>query len=371
MHLGQPVAQRVHDQLQGHRVADVERVAAAGRVEVRARVAGVQPVVGGVVQAPVAQRRPELVALRSVVEHDVDQHLEPGPVQGVDHGLELGDLTAGPPRPHLGRVGLVRREVPDRVVAPVVGQPALHQERLRHALVHRQQLDGGHSEVEQMADGRLVTEPGVGALQLGRYAGVPHGEALDVHLVDDRVRVRTPGPGGVVPTERLVHDQAAWHMPGRVQRARRSGVAAGRVPEHLGPEAHSPAERPGVRVEQQLGRVAAQPRARVVTAAGAVPIGLPEAGARHEAVPHAGVVVQQRDLGLGAVAVEQAQEHGVGRGGLHGEVRPHRRARSRPGGTGCPVAPPALGRAARRWGQRCGCAVAAGAVTAVITGPPG
>ena len=46
VHLGQPVAQRVHDQLQRDRVAGVERVAAAGRVEVVARVAGRQPVVG-------------------------------------------------------------------------------------------------------------------------------------------------------------------------------------------------------------------------------------------------------------------------------------------------------------------------------------
>ena len=46
VHLGHPVAQRVHDELQHARVAHVERVAAAGEVDVRARVLGVEPVVG-------------------------------------------------------------------------------------------------------------------------------------------------------------------------------------------------------------------------------------------------------------------------------------------------------------------------------------
>ena len=172
VHLGHPVPQRVHDQLQGDRVADVEGVAAAGRVDVTARVAGVQPVVGGVVQAAETQRRAELVGLGGVVEHHVDQHLQPGPVQRVHHRLELGDLTARLPGPHRGRIALVRGEVADRVVPPVVGQPALDQERLRHAFVHRQQFDGGHPQAGQMADGRLMTQPGVGPAQLRRHAGV-------------------------------------------------------------------------------------------------------------------------------------------------------------------------------------------------------
>ena len=115
---------------------------------------------------------PELVALGGVVEHHVDQHLQPGPVQRVDHGLELVDLPPGPPGPHCGGVSLVRREIADRVVTPVVGQPALRQERLWHVFMYRQQFDGGHAEVEQMADGRLVAESGVGSAQLFGHAGV-------------------------------------------------------------------------------------------------------------------------------------------------------------------------------------------------------
>ena len=36
-----------------------------------------------------------MVALGGVVEHHVEHDLEACAVQGVDHGLELGDLAAG------------------------------------------------------------------------------------------------------------------------------------------------------------------------------------------------------------------------------------------------------------------------------------
>ena len=51
VHLGDPVAQRVHDQLQRVRVAHVQRVAGAGVVHVVARVVVDQAVVRGVVDA--------------------------------------------------------------------------------------------------------------------------------------------------------------------------------------------------------------------------------------------------------------------------------------------------------------------------------
>jgi hypothetical protein len=56
----------------------------------------VLPVVGQVVQSPMAQGRAGRAAFGRVVEDDVQQHLETGGVQGVDHLLELDDLA---PRP--------------------------------------------------------------------------------------------------------------------------------------------------------------------------------------------------------------------------------------------------------------------------------
>ena len=235
VHLGQPVAQRVHHQLQRDRVAGVQRVAAAGRVVVVAGVARLQPVIRRVVDATEAQRGSVRARLGRVVEHHVEQDFEARLVQGVDHRLELGDLAALPAVAHGGRVAVVRREEADRVVAPVVRQPPAEQERLGHVLVHGQQLDGGDAQVFQVRDRGLVTQPGVGPAQLRRYARVAHSEALDVDLVDHRVRVPVPGPVAVLPVERRVHDQAQRHVARGVEGAR--GVRVVQVMAvHLGPE---------------------------------------------------------------------------------------------------------------------------------------
>ena len=144
VHLGHPVAQRVHDQLQAVRVADVEAVPGAGGVVVEARVVGHEAVVGGVVDALERQHRAQVVALGGVVVDDVEDHLDAGLVQGPHHRLELRDLLAALAA---GGVLVVRGEEADRVVAPVVAQPALDQMRVVDELVHRQQLDRGDAEL--------------------------------------------------------------------------------------------------------------------------------------------------------------------------------------------------------------------------------
>ena len=101
-------------------------------------------------------------------------------MQRIHHRLELVDLAAGLPGPNRGRIGLMRSEVADRVVAPVVRQSALQQERLGNAFMHRQQLDRGHPEIGQVGDGRFVAQAGVRSAQLRRDARMARGEALDV-----------------------------------------------------------------------------------------------------------------------------------------------------------------------------------------------
>src|SRR6202012_377464 len=169
-----------------------------------------------------------------------------------------------------------------RVVAPVVGQAPAGQEALGHELVHRQQLDRGDLQVLQVAGGGLVAQAGVGTAQRGRYVRVLHGEALDVHVVEQGVGVRAaqrpgagPGVGGGVD------DQAAGHVGGRVGVAGGVGVAA-HVPEHVGVVGHGAADRPGVRVEQRFGGVAADAGGRVVGARGPEAVGLPGAHAGDE-----------------------------------------------------------------------------------------
>ena len=81
VHLQDPVAQRVHDQLQHVRVPHVEAVAGAGVVHVVAALSVDEPVVRGVVDALERQHRPEVVALGGVVVDDVEDHLDAGLVQ--------------------------------------------------------------------------------------------------------------------------------------------------------------------------------------------------------------------------------------------------------------------------------------------------
>ena len=89
VHVDDPVAQAVHDELEHARVPHVQRVAAPGEVLVAARVARREAVVGGVVDAAQRERGSEVVALGGVVVDHVENHLETGRVQRPHHHLEL------------------------------------------------------------------------------------------------------------------------------------------------------------------------------------------------------------------------------------------------------------------------------------------
>ena len=90
VHLLDPVVQAVEDELLHDRVVAVDRVPAAGVVHVVLRlVVGCEQVVGVVVEPLEDDRRAHVVALGGVVEDDVEDHLDPGLVQGLDHVAEL------------------------------------------------------------------------------------------------------------------------------------------------------------------------------------------------------------------------------------------------------------------------------------------
>src|SRR5262245_50199774 len=116
-------------------------------------------------------------------------------------------------------------------------------------------------------------------------------EALDVDLVDDRVGEGVPGPGPIAPGVRRVDDQAAGDVPGGVERAGHLGVVEG-IAEHLRSGPYLAVDRPGVRIEQQLGRVAAQTVARVVRPAGPITVGLAGTDVGDEPVPHLAVTLR-------------------------------------------------------------------------------
>jgi hypothetical protein len=74
------------------RIPGIQGIAGAGEIAVVALILLHEPVVGGVVGAPQADGRPQVAPLAGVVVHDVDDDLEPGFVQCLDHVFELRDL---------------------------------------------------------------------------------------------------------------------------------------------------------------------------------------------------------------------------------------------------------------------------------------
>ena len=203
MHLGHPVAQRVHDELQDLRGTHEEGVAGAGRVKVVLPIPIDQAIVGGVVDSAEGQGWSQVVALRRVVVDDVQDDLDVGRVQRLDHRLELGDLRA---RLTGCGVGIVRREVADRVVSPVVGEPLGLEGRVVGELLDRHQFDRGDPELLEVFDDRRVGHSGIGSSQFLGDVRVAHRHALDVGLVDDGLRVVVPRPVVALPVEEWVDD---------------------------------------------------------------------------------------------------------------------------------------------------------------------
>ena len=132
--LARPVTQAVDHQRLDLRVIGVERVAGARVVDVGGRVMRFQAIVGLVVQAAEADRRPVAVAFTRMVENDVEDHFHPRIVNSVYHLDEFAPRIAGCEARH-------RREECDRVIAPVIAQAALRQMVLVDVGVDRHELN--------------------------------------------------------------------------------------------------------------------------------------------------------------------------------------------------------------------------------------
>ena len=202
-HLGDPVPQRVHDQRPDLRMPGIEAVPAAAEVHVASRVVLFQPVVRGIVDSPEADGRPLLRALAGVVVDHIDEDLDPDRVQCFHHALEFAYL----PIPLSGSgITVVRGEVADGVIAPVVGQPHADQPGLGHELVDWHELDRADAEALQVADHGRMGQPSIGAPQLRRYLRMSQRQAANMDLIDDRVGVRDSRVPIVPPVEGLIYD---------------------------------------------------------------------------------------------------------------------------------------------------------------------
>ena len=197
------------------------------------------------------------------------------PAACIERTICLNSCTCWPicPRRRRRWSTPVRREEAEGVVAPVVAQALLEQRAVVDELVHRHQLDRRHAELGQVVGDRRVREAGVRAAQLLGDVRVQLGQPLHVGLVDQALVVGDVEAAVALPVEERVDDDAVQHVRRRVV-----VVARVRVAEVVAVERRVPLDRAGgrlgVRVEQQLGRVEPQARARVVRAVHAVAVAL-------------------------------------------------------------------------------------------------
>jgi hypothetical protein len=89
VHLEHPVPQAVHDELQHLRALHVQRVAAAGEVQIIPSVVVDEPIVGGIIDAPQRQGRSKVIAFSGVVVDDIEDHFYVCAVERLDHLLEF------------------------------------------------------------------------------------------------------------------------------------------------------------------------------------------------------------------------------------------------------------------------------------------
>ena len=290
MHVHDPITQRIHHQLQRIRMPHVQAVARPREIDVLARVVGYEVIVGAVVDSLECEGGAEVVALRCVVVDDVENHLESRGVERPHHLLEFGDLI-------LEGKARVGGEEADRVVAPVIREPAADEPPSADGVMNRQQLDTRHAEGAEMLDDRLGAEAEVGAAHVLWDSGMLDRHPLDMALVDHGLVPRNLRRAVTLPVERRIDHDALGHGAAGVAVVARQVLpgAAGGVAVHRIVPAHRPGDGPGVGVEDELGGIEAEALLRLVGAVDAVPVQLPGTGIGQIAVPNLIGLLSQRD----------------------------------------------------------------------------
>ena len=230
-------------------MTQIQRVAGARVVDVVALLVRHQPIVREVVDALEAQRRTALVALRRVVVDHVENDFEAGIVQTHDHLLEF--LHAAH---RIGEVARIGGEETNRVVAPVVRQPALQQMAVVDEHVNRQQLDRRDAERLDVLDHFRRRQSRERAAQRFGHGRMQLRVTAHVGFVDDRAIPRHERLRVLFPVEARVDDDALGHERRAVALVESQIVAfrADRVAETGVIPLELPDVFARVRIEQQL-----------------------------------------------------------------------------------------------------------------------
>ena len=261
-----------------------------------------------------------MVSFGGVVVHDVEDHLESRGVEGAHHVLKLPNLLTPGFRES---VLVVRREVREGIVAPVVAKVELVQSVVLNKLVHGHQFDARHTEVEQVFDAGRVREAGVGAAQLLGDTLVERAEALDVQLVDDGLVRRYAGPLHVAPVVARVDDDRFADVRIVALRVLNVDAAADFVAVHGGAPINLALDGLRVRIDEDFVGVIEIACRRVPVAVHAVAVERPREYARNEDVPDVVRLLghaEADNLPARVVRVKQAQVYPIGVLAVDGEV---------------------------------------------------
>ena len=145
-----------------------------------------------------------MIAFAGMVVDDIEEDLDPSPMQGVHHGFELHHLLPDDPRAGIADLG---RKEAQGTVPPVIDSPLLHEMMLVEKLMHREQFQGGHAELVEIVQQGGVGEASVGAAPLGGDLGMAGRHAFHVQLIDEGVGPRGPGWAVLLPGKaRVDHD---------------------------------------------------------------------------------------------------------------------------------------------------------------------
>src|SRR5438270_9958679 len=249
----------------------------------------------------------------------IEDDFDTGFVQSLDRCLELGDRTAR-------QKARIRREEPDRVVAPVIRQPAAYEVTVTGRGMHRQKLDRRDAELDKIIDDCRRGERGKGAALVHIDRRMLDREAAHMHFEDDRLfpgRVRlaviVPGKGGL-------DDPAFRHVTGAVAAVEGEIFARASNPitvDDVAPP-HLPRNRFRIGIEQQFVRVEAVPGGGIVRAVDAITVELVRPHFRQIAVPYLVGIFGKFDARLLELtrAVEQAQLDLFGMGREQREIDP-------------------------------------------------
>ena len=202
MHFLNPISKRVHDELENAGMSDIERISAAGEVDVARAVGGIEPVVAGVIDSAQGEEGAGVVALGGVVVNNIEHDLDACRVEGAHHFLEFSNGIFR----STGAIARVGHEVAEGVVAPIIREAAIRQMLFVRVEMDRQEFDSGDAEALQVRDGSFASEAGIGASEFFGNLGVTLGEALHMKFVEDGFVPGCVWRWGAIPVESgIVH----------------------------------------------------------------------------------------------------------------------------------------------------------------------